>query len=94
MRLILTQHKYIHELLLCTYTDNSKGVSTPMLPTDKLSLHDDSPLSLDDATSYRSVVDALQYLCLGQLGVSIYVCTHQITLSGCQAYTAISSGYF
>jgi hypothetical protein len=60
--LILTQHKYIQDLLLCTNMENSKGVSSPMLPIEKLSLHDGDPLSLEDATRYRSVVGALQYL--------------------------------
>jgi hypothetical protein len=62
--LVLTQHKYIHDLLLRTNMDTSKGVSTPMLLADKLSLHDGDPLSPEDATKYRSVVGALQYLSL------------------------------
>jgi hypothetical protein len=44
-RLVLKQHKYIRDLLLRTSMDTSKGVSTPMLPADKLSLHDGDPLS-------------------------------------------------
>jgi hypothetical protein len=60
--LILTKHKYIHDLLLCTNMENSKGVTTPMLPTEKLLLRDGTPLSSADATNYRSVIGALQYL--------------------------------
>jgi hypothetical protein len=41
---------------------HSKGVSTPMLPKEKLSLHGGTPISPDDATRYRSVVGSLQYL--------------------------------
>jgi hypothetical protein len=33
--LTLTQQKYIHDLLLGTNMENSKGVATPMLPTEK-----------------------------------------------------------
>jgi hypothetical protein len=56
------QHKYIHDLLLRTNMENSKGVTTPMLPTEKLLLRDGTPLSFADATNYQSVVSALQYL--------------------------------
>jgi hypothetical protein len=51
--LILTQHKYIHDLLLRTNMDSSNGVSTPMLPTDKLTLHGGDSLPSDDTTKYR-----------------------------------------
>jgi hypothetical protein len=44
--LVLTQHKYIHGLLLCTNMDTSNGVSTPMLPTDKLTLDGGDPFIL------------------------------------------------
>jgi hypothetical protein len=50
--LILMQHKYICDLLLCTNMDTSNGVSTPMLPTDKLSLHGGDSLSSDDTMKY------------------------------------------
>jgi hypothetical protein len=42
--LVLTQRKYIHDLLHANM-DTSKGVSMPMLPADKLSLHDGDCLS-------------------------------------------------
>jgi hypothetical protein len=56
------QHKYIHDLLLHTNMENFKGVTTPMLPIEKMLLWDGTPLSFADATNYRSVVGALQYL--------------------------------
>jgi hypothetical protein len=34
----------------------AKGVSTPMLPSDKLSLNGGEPLSAEDTTRYRSVL--------------------------------------
>jgi hypothetical protein len=71
--LILTQHKYIQDLLLCTNMESSKGASSPMLPTEKLSLHDGEPLSSEDATRYQSVVGALQYLSFTRPDISFSV---------------------
>jgi hypothetical protein len=71
--LILTQHKYIHDLLLRTNMENSKGVTNHMLPTEKLLLRDGTPLSSADATNYRSVVDALQYLSFTRPDISFSV---------------------
>jgi hypothetical protein len=45
----------------------------PFLQMKKLSLTDGTPLSSDDATSYRSVVGALQYLTLTKPNISFYV---------------------
>jgi hypothetical protein len=70
MGLILTHHKYINDLLLQTNMDTSKGVSRPILPTDKLSLRDGDPLSSGDTTKYKSVVGALQYLSFTRLDIS------------------------
>jgi len=71
--LVLTQRKYIHDLLVRTNMDTSKSVSTPMLPADKLSLHDGDPLSPEDTTKYRSVVGTLQYLSLTRPDISFSV---------------------
>jgi hypothetical protein len=71
--LILTQRKYICDLLLRTNMDTSKGVSMPMLPADKLSLHDGVPLSPEDTMKYRSVVGTLQYLSLTRPDISFPV---------------------
>jgi hypothetical protein len=62
LRLILMQRKYICDLLLRTNMDTSKGVSTPMLPADKLSLHDGVPLSPEDTTKNKSVVGTLVFV--------------------------------
>jgi hypothetical protein len=71
--LILTQRKYISDLLRRTNMLSSKGVPTPMLPTEKLSLDGGEKLSPDDATRYRSVVGALQYLLLTRPNISFSV---------------------
>jgi hypothetical protein len=41
--MILTQQKYIHDLLTRTNMLASKGMATPMAPTDKLVLNDGTP---------------------------------------------------
>jgi hypothetical protein len=63
-RLVLSQRKYIQDVLAKTNMAMSNGVPTPMLPTDKLSLDGGDPLFPEDATRYRSVVGALHYILL------------------------------
>jgi hypothetical protein len=62
--LTLTQRKYIHDVLLRTNMLSASGVTTPMVPTDKITSMDGACLSLDDATKYQSIVGGLQYLSL------------------------------
>ena len=69
----LTQKKYITDLMTRTNMVAAKGVPTPMVPGHKLSLHSGDPLSADDATRYRSVVGALQYLSLTRPDISFCV---------------------
>lgn len=71
--LILTQRKYIQDLLKRTNMVFSNGVPTPMLPSDKLLLKTGDPLSAEDTTRYRSVVGALQYLSLTRPDISFCV---------------------
>jgi hypothetical protein len=71
--MILTQQKYIHDLLTRTNMLASKGMATPMAPTDKLVLNDGTPQSPEDCTKYRSVVGALQYLSLTRADISFSV---------------------
>lgn len=71
--LLLTQHKYIQDILKRTNMASSSPVPTPMLPTDKLMLASADPLSAEDSTRYRSVVGALQYLSLTRPDISFYV---------------------
>jgi hypothetical protein len=52
---------------------NSKGVPTPMLPKEKLSLSGGTPLSSEDVTRYRSIVGSLQYLALTRPDISFCV---------------------
>lgn len=71
--LLLTQQKYIKDLITLTNMVAAKGVPMPMVPGDKLSLHSGDPLSAEDVTRYRSVVGALQYLSLTLPNISFCV---------------------
>jgi len=71
--LVLTQRKYIQDLLSRTNMLTSKGVSTPMVPSEKLLLDSGDKLSPEDTTRYRSVVGALQYLSLTRPDISFCV---------------------
>ena len=66
--MLLTQHKYIRYLLTKTGMSGAKECTTSMSSTQSLSLHDGSPLA--NATQFRKVIDALQYLSLTQPNIS------------------------
>ena len=70
--LVLTQHKYIQDLLSRTNMLTTKCVPTPMLPSEKL-LDGGEKLSNEDTTRYRSVVGALQYFSLTRSDISFCV---------------------
>jgi hypothetical protein len=50
-----------------------KPVSTPLSSNSKLSAIDGTPHGQEDATKYRSIVGALQYLTLTRPDISYYV---------------------
>jgi len=52
---------------------NCKPVSTPLSTTQKLSVHEGTLLGPSDATNYRSIVGALQYLTLIRPDISFSV---------------------
>jgi hypothetical protein len=62
--LCLSQSKYTKDLLHCAGMQNCKAVTTPLSSTTKLSAHVGELLAPEDATKYRSLVGALQYLTL------------------------------
>lgn len=62
--IILTQEKYATDLLKRVNMGECRPVTTPMASSEKLSLYEGTPLGPRDATNYRSVVGALQYLTL------------------------------
>ena len=68
--LVLTQDKYASDLLKRVGMSNCKPVSAPLCTSEKLSLHEGSPLGPKHSTHYRSVVGALQYLTLTRPDIS------------------------
>jgi histone deacetylase 1/2 len=71
--ILLTQQKYTSDLLHRAGMRNCKPMNTPMASTDKLSVHDGGLLGPKDATEYRSIVLALQYLTLTRPDISFAV---------------------
>ena len=62
--IILIQDKYACDLLRRVNMFDCKPVSTPLSTSEKLSAHEGDLLGPLDATNYKSVVGALQYLTL------------------------------
>jgi hypothetical protein len=62
--LLMAQERYARDILQRANMTSCKVVSTPMVPGEKLLINDGKPLGSQDATRYRSVVGALQYLTL------------------------------
>jgi histone deacetylase 1/2 len=72
-RLLLTQECYATDVLQRVNMSSCKPVSTPLPASEKLSLHDGDKLGPADATHYRSIVGALQYLTLTRPDISYAV---------------------
>nr|XP_051228849.1 uncharacterized mitochondrial protein AtMg00810-like [Lolium perenne] len=53
--------------------ENCNAAPTPLVPSEKLSQDEGSPLGADDSFRYRSVVGALQYLTLTRPNISFAV---------------------
>jgi hypothetical protein len=62
--LVLTQQRYASDILSRSGMSKCKAADTPLSSTEKLSAHDGHVLGPSDATKYRSLVGALQYLTL------------------------------
>ena len=69
--ILLTQQKYIRDLLLKTNMVEAKPVSSPMAVAPALS-KSDTPL-FEDPTLFRSTVGSLQYLSLTRPDVAFAV---------------------
>ena len=69
--LVLSQKRYIVDLLRKTNMLEAKPVSSPMAQSTSLSAFEGDPLS--DATLYRSTVGALRYLSITRLDISFIV---------------------
>lgn len=62
--LVLSQGRYVADILTRSGMDKAKIIDTPLSMSEKLSLADGDKLGLEDSTSYRSLVGALKYLTL------------------------------
>ena len=71
--ILLTQEKYANDVLRRVGMLNCKPVNTPLSTSEKLSADQGSPLGPSDATNYRSVIGALQYLTLTRPDISYSV---------------------
>lgn len=71
--LLLSQGKYTADLLKKTNMSDCKPFNTPLSTSEKLSLHEGDLLGSSDATQYRSIVGALQYLTLTRPDISFSV---------------------
>jgi hypothetical protein len=60
----MTQEGYALDILKRVNMDQCRPVSNPMTPCEKLCITDGEALGPKDATLYRSMVGALQYLTL------------------------------
>jgi hypothetical protein len=69
----LTQTKYTNDLLHRAAMVSCKPVPTPLSASGKLSAHQGQLLSPEDATKYRSLVGALQYLTLTRPDIAFSV---------------------
>jgi histone deacetylase 1/2 len=71
--ILLTQEKYANDILERVGMTQCKPATSPLSTSEKLSRHEGSPLGPKDATNYRSVVGALQYLTLIRPDISFAV---------------------
>jgi histone deacetylase 1/2 len=71
--LCLSQKKYTADLLQRAGMIRCKPVTTPLSSSSKMSVIDGTPLGQEDATKYRSIVGALQYLTLTRPDISYSV---------------------
>jgi hypothetical protein len=71
--IILSQGKYAKDILSQVGIHSCKAVDTPMSSIEKLSSQQGTILGQEDATKYRSIVGALQYLAMTQPDISFAV---------------------
>ena len=69
----LTQRKYALDLLHRVSMENCRPTSTPLSATEHLAREVGTPLGVEDATRYRSIVGGLQYLTLTRPDLSFAV---------------------
>jgi hypothetical protein len=71
--LILSQERYATDILARSGMNKCNAIDTPLSSTEKLSATQGDVLGPNDATKYRSLVGALQYLTLTRPDISVAV---------------------
>lgn len=71
--LLMSQQKYATDILVRAGMSNCKSINTPISSTEKLSINGGDKLGPEDASKYRSMVGALQYLTLTRPDISFAV---------------------
>lgn len=71
--LVLSQGRYAADILTRCRMDKANSVDTPLSVSEKLRVTIGSKLGVEDATHYRSVAEALQYLTLTRPDISFSV---------------------
>jgi histone deacetylase 1/2 len=71
--IVLSQDKYASNHLKKVGTSECKPIAAPLSTSEKLSLHEGSLLGSNDATHYRSIVGASQYLTLTRPDIAYLV---------------------
>jgi hypothetical protein len=69
----LSQSKYASDILKRVGMTQCKPMATPLSVAEKLNIKEGEPLGPEDATRYRSVVGALQYLTLTRPDISFAI---------------------
>ena len=69
--IILSQQRYIKEILTHTHMLEAKPVTSPMASSTVLSVYEGEPFS--DQTLFQSTIGALQYLSITRLNISFVV---------------------
>jgi histone deacetylase 1/2 len=69
--MLLSQHKHIRDVLQRFDMEGAKPAPTPLSTTATLQLHDGTPST--DATAYRKIIGALQYLNLTRPDISFSI---------------------
>jgi hypothetical protein len=71
--IVMSQKKYAADIIKRAGMTKCKSVNTPLSSSEKISTYKGTPLSAKDATKYRSIVGALQYLTLTILDLAYLV---------------------
>lgn len=90
--ILSSQEKYASDVLRRVGMSDCKPVTTPLFTSEKLSANEGTLLGHNDATQYRSVVGALQYLTLTRPDISfplnkvclVSTCSNHRTLGSSQ----------